>query len=190
MRAPNWPADLYKGTLLPFETETEAVDYISAVLRPFCHTIKPEPEFSNGLRADLGIRLNALPEIPIVLEVKKFTHGNISPLPAAIAQASSYADLTGYAAFVAPLSGSSVTKFCWTMGFVGPALLVAGQFNVGALYFFGDSKRPWRAGFILSGIQVACLSYLPSGEANTTLHYQAAHLLKAKKRSGSSARRS
>lgn len=190
MTEPIWPIDKYNGALLPFGTEAAAVDYIAKALEPFCHSLRREPQFPNGLRPDIGIRLKALPEIPIAIEVKKFAHGSITPFPAAIAQASTYADHTGYAAFVAPLSGATRTRFEWNSCIVGPALLVAGQFNVGALYFFGGVQLDWRAGFILSGVQIAYLSYSEFGEPDTKLHDQAAHILKAKKRFGSLAKRS
>ena len=174
-----------QGNVLPFETEAAAVDFVVERLRPFCASIKREPEFPNGLRPDLGIRLAALPDIPLAIEVKCFTAGQIKPLPDAIAQASCYAELTGYAAFIAPLSGRSLTRFQWNCSSIGSALLVAGQFNVGGLYFAND--KVVAGGLMLSGVQVAFFSYTEHGDPHTRLHEEAAHLLKAKHRSGSAA---
>jgi hypothetical protein len=174
------------GTVMPFDTEAAAVDFVVGELTPFCRSIKREPEFPNGLRPDLGIRLAALPDIPIAIEVKSFVLGKISPAPEAIAQASTYAELTGYAAFIAPLSGSGPMRFTWNQSAIGAALLVAGQFNVGGLYF--SNSTGYRAGgLMLSGVQIAFFSYTDHGDPHTRLHDNAAHLLKAKQRSGSSA---
>lgn len=181
-------AQLSPGSLMPFETEAEAVDYVVACLRPFCKSIKREPEFTNGLRPDLGVRFSALPDMPICIEVKKFWAGKITPLPEAIAQASSYAELTGNAAFVAPLIGSGMMKFSWNCSDIGSALLVAGQFNVGALYF--HPKREGHGGLLLAGVAVAQFSLDAYGDPHTRLHDQARHLLKTKQRSGSQAWRS
>jgi hypothetical protein len=176
------------GNIMPFPREADAVEFVVAQLNPFCRSITREPEFPNGLRPDLGVRLAALPKIPLAVEVKCFGEGQISPLPDAIGQASSYAELTGYAAFVAPLAGRSCTRFTWNRSAVGAALLVAGQFNVGGLYFANDATVV--GGLMLAGVQVAFFSYTPHGDPHTRLHEHAAHLLRAKQRSGSAAWRS
>jgi hypothetical protein len=180
-----YPAATDTGGVLPFAKESDAVDFVVSALTPFCASIRREPEFPNGLRPDLGIRLKALPHIPIAIEVKKFSEGGISPLPEAIAQASHYADLTGYAAFIAPLAGRSVTRFTWNRSAIGAALLVAGQFNVGGLYFANSEHCV--GGLMLSGVQIAFFSFTEHGDPHTRLHSEAAHLLRAKQRHGSAA---
>lgn len=179
--------DLDLGTLMPFAVETEAVAFVVRRLTPFCESIKLEPRFSNGLRPDIGVRLKSLPTIPLCIEVKAFTQSGISPLPEAIAQASTYADLTGYAAFVAPLSGKSVSRFAWSRSVIGSAILVGGQFNVGGLYFTNSEKNGGIGGMILAGVQVAFFYFDAYGDPSTKLHSEAAHLLRAKQRSGSTA---
>lgn len=172
------------GNVMPFQKEADAVSFVLNALQPFCKSIKQEPEFANGLRPDIGIRLAALPDIPIAIEVKCFAQGKIAPLPSAVAQASHYAELTGYAAFVAPLTGRSVTRFTWNRSAIGAALLVAGEFNVGGLYF-SNADGYKAGGLMLSGVQIAFFSYDNYGDPHTRLHDEAAHLLRAKQRFGS-----
>lgn len=176
------------GTLQSFDTEAAAVDFVVNCLWPFCKIIEREPVFKNGLRPDLGIRLSALPHIPLCVEIKKFTNGKINPLPEAIAQASDYARMTEHAAFIAPLVGRSVTRFTWQSSPVGAALLVAGQFNVGGIYFSPQDTR--YGGMILAGVGIAQFSVDSYGDPCTTLHSQAEHMIKMKVRSGSQAWRS
>lgn len=172
------------GTVLPFKVEAEAVQFVVKTMQPFCRSIVVEPEFPNGLRPDIGLRLSALPDIPIAIEVKSFTADKISPLPEAIAQAHHYSEMTGYAAFIAPLAGRSVTRFTWNRSAIGAALLVAGQFNVGGLYF-ANSDEYTIGGLMLSGVQIAFFSFTEYGDPHTRLHGEAAHLLRAKQRHGS-----
>jgi hypothetical protein len=181
-----YPAATDTGGVLPFAKESDAVDFVVSALTPFCASIRREPEFPNGLRPDLGIRLKALPHIPIAIEVKAFSEAKITPLPDAIAQASHYAELTGYAAFVAPLAGRSVTRFTWNRSAIGAALLVGGQFNVGGLYF-SNADGYKAGGLMLSGAQIAFFSYDQYGDPHTRLHDEAEHLLRAKQRHGSAA---
>jgi hypothetical protein len=162
--------------------EEKALAFVIEKIRPFCATLVhgEKCEFkSNGLRPDLMLRLTALPEIWLAVEVKRFD-SSFSDLPAAIAQAASYAETTRSAAFVAPLAAKNATALAWHQGPVGAALLVAGQFNVGALCF-----SEHQAMLTLSGVVVA---YLHDG-GQTQLHPNAARLLEFKTRFGSSAKR-
>lgn len=180
-------ADHELGCLMPFKVETDAVAFVVRRLSPFLKNHKLEPRLRNGLRPDIGIRLKSLPEIPICIEVKAFRQGGISPLPEAIAQASTYADTTKYAAFVAPLVGAHMDRFIWNRSVIGAAILVGGQFNVGGLYFSSSEKNGGIAGMILGGAQVAFFSFDAAGDPCTRLHSEATHLLRAKQRSGSTA---
>lgn len=166
--------------LLPFETEAAAISYIKLRLGPFCQWIQEEVDHPTGLRIDLGLRLLALPDLLIPIEVKPFEGGRIVPLPDAIAQASSYADVFHCLAFVGPFRASGARNFVWFNGPVGGAMLVAAEFNVGALYFAREGDR------IVGGLTYAehpVATFLADG--TTKLHRNIKQLLKPKNRWGS-----
>lgn len=162
--------------LLTFEAEQGAVDYCADFLRPFCKPIVREPVLGNGLRPDLGFRLNACPSVPLVLECKKFGDGKISALGKAIRQASDYAETTRHIALVGPVKARGPTHLSWQASPIGAMALLAGQFSVGLLYV-----HPQGGGGIFIGGQAVVR--FESGQAR--MHSNAAVLLAFKSRWGS-----
>lgn len=179
------------GGLLPFQTEALASEYVHRRLEPFCRKLTAEPDIGDGLRPDFVARLIGIPDFKLAIELKRFTAGSIWPFPEAIRQASSYANHLGTAAFVGPLAGKGASKFSWQTSTLGTALLIAGQFGVGALYFAHERYRDRPVGgLILAGVQVAHFSLNENGEPEVRLHSDAQHLLKLKLGHGSASWRS
>lgn len=178
------------ASFMPFDSEAEAEDFVISAIRPFCRTIVRQPVFKNGLRPDIGIKLAALPKLPLVIECKRFRSdiGGFSELCSAVAQASTYSELTRMASFVAPIRAANASQLTWSRGPIGAAMLLAGQFNVGALTFTApnDRFRGERIGaLILAGAVIATFSINKYGDPDTTLHSNAEGLLSLKSRSGS-----
>jgi hypothetical protein len=172
-----WPQHPDNGSVMPFDTEAEAVEYTVRRLAPYCVKLTREPTLPSGLRPDLVIRLKGL---------KEFRAGMVVPFPEAIRQAASYAEELDVAAFIAPLAGKGATRFEWQVSPIGSGLLVAGHFGVGGLYFAHEKyqDRPC-GGLLLTGATVATLQLDGSGVPEVRLHHKAAHLLKFKQAHGS-----
>jgi hypothetical protein len=173
-----------------FGNEERAEQYVFDSLAPYCEKIERQVRFKNGQRPDIGFRLKALPQVPLLVECKNFKAGKglISTLVEAIAQASSYAELTRKAVFIAPLFGQGITQLDWIHSPVGIALLVAAHFNVGVLLFTPPKPRYPTDGIgslLLGGQAIATLTIDEYGDPHTTLHSNAEHLLKFKSRFGS-----
>ena len=177
---------------MQFETEAAAVDYVIARLRPFCAAIAREYELPSGNRIDIGIRLKALPDVRLAIELKKFGTG-ITPLPESIPQAWSYAQELGTACFVGPVRAAGTTSHLgWMNGPLGCVALVAHHFSVGLLYL-ADGTYAERHGVIgglfMGQSNVARFSINAHGDPETQLHSQAATLLTCKLFNGSQATR-
>lgn len=187
--------DPIKNHFQSFEDEPQAEQFVYDSLKPFCKKIERQVLFpSSGLRPDIGFRLMALPEIPLLAEVKNFVVGKglASVFCDAIAQASSYSELTHRAVFIAPLFANGVMELDWLHSPIGWAILIAAEFNVGVLAFTPKNPRyPTNriGGLLLGGQAVATFTMTQYGEPATTLHSNAAHLLKFKERFGSSTRK-
>lgn len=176
-----------RESVLTFDSESAAEEFVADALKPFAKVTR-QPRLDNGLRPDIGMRLLALPEIPLTVEIKQFGPEGIgSTMCDAIAQAHSYAQTIGYASFVSPLSGKGPTSLDWQRSSVGAMLLAAGEFSVGGLYFAGIAADRYRrvGGLVLGGVQVAFFSFNQWGDPETRLHSNAVHLLKYKNRAGS-----
>ena len=176
-----------RESVITFDSEAQAEDFVAEALAPFANVVR-QPKLANGLRPDLGIRLFSLPDIPLAVEIKGFCDDGIgSTMCDAIAQAHSYAQTIGNAAFVAPLRGTGPMALDWQRNSIGAMLLAAGEFSVGGLYLAGIAKDRYRraGGLLLGGVQVAFFSFTEWGDPHTRLHSQAAHLLKYKNRLGS-----
>ncbi len=179
-----------------FDDETQSEQFVFDCMFPFCEKIRRQVTFKNSMRPDIGFRLKALPHIPLLLEIKNFRAGAglISIFCDAVAQASSYAELTEHAVFIAPLFASGPMHLDWLHSSLGIALLVAGKFNVGALLFTPRLStaraQPDRIGSLLLGGQViATFTVDGFGNPCTTLHSNAAHLLKQKSQFGALTRK-
>jgi hypothetical protein len=166
--------------LMPFPTQAQAIAYMKPRLAPFCRVIQDEVDHPSGMQVDLGLRLIAFPDILIPIEVKPFEEGRIVPLPDAIAQASSYAEIFDCIAVVGPFCAQGARNFVWHTGSLGSAMLVAAQFNVGSLYFAPNGGRI-AAGLAYAENPVA--TFLADG--TTKLHPNIKQLLKPKNRWGS-----
>jgi hypothetical protein len=125
-----------------------------------------------------------------VLEVKNFSgDGFGSTLAEAIAQAADYADALKTKAFVGPLYGRKATDYSWVQHPAGAMVLLAAQFNVGALLTAGDGVD--RISVLLLAQHpvaqhpVATLTFDAYGDPSCRLHSQAVHLLRYKDRAGS-----
>lgn len=132
---------------LPFPTEQEAVDHVVEFLTPYCVGIWREPVLRGStLRPDIGFKLHHLPDVRLVVEVKKFTAPvdgrmrNASVLIDAIRQAHSYTEVTGQIAVVGPIRARNPSDFLWTRSPMGMAALLASEFSVGMLYLDGDGN--------------------------------------------------
>ena len=178
--------------MMRFDDEISAERYVIEQVQPFCNSLVRQPSVQGGLRPDLCIRLQCLPDFSIYIEIKCCDHGSrggqASALCAGIAQASSYADRLRQPVFVAPLAGSQATDLDWTANSLGSALLLGGQFNVGCIYFGQSRYQPCSAiGFMLGGAQLVFLTRDSAGRCDARVHSNARHLLKYKERFGSSA---
>jgi len=168
-----------------FASEAEAVRLCVDALRPFCSRIVVEPTLANGIRPDIGFRLKALPEIPLVLETKPFgTESFGSLLAEGIAQASDYAAALKTKAFVGPLYGKQAKDMHWADSAAGAMLLLAAQFNVGGFLTRGDGAERISI-LLLAQAPVATMTFDRYGDPACRLHSSAAHLLKYKERAGS-----
>lgn len=129
---------------MAFPTEQEAVDHIVDFLAPYCIHVWREPTLRGStLRPDIGFKLHELPDIRLVVEVKKFSEPvggrmrNASVLIDAIRQAHSYSHVTGQIALVGPIRARNPSDFLWARSPMGMAALVASEFSVGMLYLDG-----------------------------------------------------
>jgi hypothetical protein len=178
---------------LAFADELAAELFVFERLSPYCEKIHRQVDFKNGLRPDIGFRLKALPAIPLLLEVNfRAGSGLISTFCDAIAQGSSYAELTGHAVFIGPLIARGPMQLDWIHSSIGIALLLVGEFNVGALLFAPANPRypTDRIGSLLLGGQaIATFTVNVHGDPCTTLHSNAERLLKRKTRFGSLTRK-
>jgi hypothetical protein len=176
--------------MIVFQKEADAQEFVEEQLRPFCHSLVRQPIVRHGLRPDIRVFLQCLPEIPIYIEIKTCNHGSTggkaSAFCSGVAQASSYADVLRQPVFVAPLDGATMRDLDWQAHQLGSALLLGGHFNVGGIYMGTDR---WNGasvvGFLLGGSQIAFLSRNRYGQCTARLHSNAAHLLKYKERFGS-----
>lgn len=162
-----------------FDTEDAAVVYVKTYLQPFCCSLVREPVLKNGLRPDIGFRLDhaQLKNFPLVVEVKKFRSGGIAELAAAVRQAYSYTAVTGHIAVVGPIEARGPTHLAWYESPIGAIGLVAAQFSVGYLYVDRD-----RSGGIFIGGQAAVRF---GADGRLTVHSNAETLLRRKQFSGS-----
>jgi hypothetical protein len=185
----DWRANAPVGTL-DFETEAEAQAFCVETLRPFCSSLMEQPEFrQHGIRPDVGFRLAELPNIALLLEVKKFAahNGFGSTMCEAISQAADYAQRLKRKVFIGPLSGWQATQLSWAMSPAGAMCLLAAQFNVGAALIGDNPYEKRRVVLLMIADQViARLTFGPAGNPITALHSNAAHLLAYKERRGSS----
>jgi hypothetical protein len=168
-----------------FASEEEAVRLCFEALRPFCSRLVRDPEISGGLIPDIGFRLAALPDIPLLLEVKPFAvEGFGTMLAEGIAQASDYADRIKTKAFVGPLYGRKATDLHWQDHPGGAMCLLGAQFNVGGLLTAGEGLERIVV-LLLAQAPVATLTFNEYGDPCCRLHSNAAHLLLYKDRAGS-----
>lgn len=174
------------GWLMPFPTEADAVEYVVRRLTPYCTRIVREPEIGEGLRPDLGVRISGLPDVPIAIELKRFTANTVWPFAEAVRQAASYARRLNWAVFIGPLAGKGASKFDWKMSRLGTPLLIAGQFGVGGLYFAHERYRDRPCGgLLLAGAQIASFKRNENGEPEVEIKSDAVHLLTLKHGHGS-----
>jgi hypothetical protein len=177
-----------RAEFIDFGSEKEAVAYVHRRIAPYCKSITPEVRLKSGRRPDFGIRLAAIPDMPIVVECKHFRPGSFNPLPECIAQASDYANELKVKGFVAPIQARGVSKFGWQWSPIGAALLVGQEINVGALYFCEEREGLSDVGgLILGGQSVARFHVNRWGDPETTLAPNARLLLTYKNRAGSQA---
>jgi hypothetical protein len=162
-----------------FDTEDAAVDFAQSYLAPFCGSLVREPTLRNGLRPDLGFRIDheRLNAFPLVAEVKKFRNGNVSELVAAVRQAHSYTAVTGHIAVVGPIEARGPSHLAWYASPIGSIGLIAAQFSVGYLYI----DRAMSGGIFIGG--QAAVRFGPGSSLH--IHSNAETLLRRKQFSGS-----
>jgi hypothetical protein len=167
---------------MQFPTEADAVEFCAQRLRPFAAAIVAEPDLG-GCRPDLGVRLRAMPDVPIGIEVKRFDRPNqIRTLSDGIFQANTYAKRLGTAAFLAPFLARGSMEFHENARVAG-AMLVAGQASVGALAFHPTDAQLMT--LVIGGQTVATLGFNDWGDPFTRLHPKARTFLTYKHREGS-----
>lgn len=170
------------NALMSFATEDLARAYCVAQLRPFCSSLVAEEWIAHDLRVDLMIRLKGLEDVALPIETKAYDV-QISNFVDSVAQCASYGKHLRAAAFTAPLHARGPTDLGWQNTLIGTALLLAGEFNVGALYFTQDKRNSKVGGLILGGVQIAKLLREPPGTVE--LHPNARRMLQYKYRRGS-----
>lgn len=178
------------ASFIAFPAEEDAEEFVVETMRPYCKSIVRQPRFKNGMRPDIGMRLLALPELPFVVETKRFTNDTcgFSAFVDGIAQASSYGTCCGTVSFIAPIRARNATQLGWFASPIGAAMLLAGQFNVGTLTFVraGDKFARNTVGALhLAGCVLATFLRNEYGDPETILHKDAARLLTLKSRVGS-----
>ncbi len=168
-----------------FESEDEAQSMCVEALRPFCSALVEKPELKSGLIPDIGFRLAALPNIPLVMEVKNLSGDKFAAeLASGIVQAAEYADELKTKAFVAPLYGNHYADACWTKTPYGAMGLLGSHINVGLFLTAGVEKQRISI-LVLAQAAIATLTFTEFGDPHCKVHSAAEHLLKYKARHGS-----